>query len=328
MCFSKVTFFLCVFITLLFALFSSSSLSAVINCRPEMGDSINIDVSFDISSNSSSIEIGKELASASSDWYSMRCNFTAGTAAVNTVYFKNMMPNAIKSMLTNSGVKITQRQRLGNTGTVTITDSTVPNLYVFNRTEGAGTNVGFGFGYQFTAIKGPNALKPFDTGVFLLGTHINGQGTELGVPVYLRVLGKLTLLCPAPAVNITASNGGSVNFDTISPKQMNAGDVVSRTFNLGMSVPQDCETGLNISVRFEPNNNTVLGGKYLDMGNGLQTLLTRNSTDINYNESYSIGEIMPQSPISVPFTATLSKIAGSTIASGPFSKTVRVVVSY
>ncbi|WP_336844665.1 hypothetical protein [Providencia rettgeri] len=107
-----------------------------------------------------------------------------------------------------------------------------------------------------------------------------------------------------------------------------AGDVVSRTFNLGMSVPQDCETGLNISVRFEPNNNTVLGGKYLDMGNGLQTLLTRNSTDINYNESYSIGEIMPQSPISVPFTATLSKIAGSTIASGPFSKTVRVVVSY
>ncbi|MEQ5202320.1 fimbrial protein, partial [Providencia rettgeri] len=131
-----------------------------------------------------------------------------------------------------------------------------------------------------------------------------------------------------PAVNITASNGGSVNFGTISPKQMNTGEVVSRTFNLGMSVPQDCETGLNISVRFEPNNNTVLGGKYLDMGNGLQTLLTRNSTDINYNESYSIGEIMPQSPISVPFTATLSKIAGSTIASGPFSKTVRVVVSY
>ena len=30
------------------------------------------------------------------------------------------------------------------------------------------------------------------------------------------------------------------------------------------------------TVRFEPNNNTVLGGKYLDMGNGLQTLLTRN----------------------------------------------------
>ncbi|MEQ5205258.1 fimbrial protein, partial [Providencia rettgeri] len=131
-----------------------------------------------------------------------------------------------------------------------------------------------------------------------------------------------------PAVNITASNGGSVNFGTISPKQMNAGEVVSRTFNLGMSVPQDCETGLNISVRFEPNNNTVLGGKYIDMGNGLQTLLTRNSTDISYDEDYNIGEVMPQSPINVPFTATLSKIAGSTIASGPFSKTVRVVVSY
>ncbi|MEX6398270.1 hypothetical protein AB6E88_14810 [Providencia hangzhouensis] len=64
-------------------------------------------------------------------------------------------------------------------------------------------------------------------------------------------------------MNITASNGGSVNFDSISPKQMNAGEVVSRTFNLGMSVPQDCETGLNISVRFEPNNNTVLGGNIL-----------------------------------------------------------------
>lgn len=328
MYFFKTIFSIYIFIALLFSLFSFSSSAAVINCNADSGGSINMDVSFEINSTGST-STGTELGSAISAWYSMRCDFTAGTEAVNTVYFKNMMPNTIKDMLINSGVKITQRQRIGSTqnNTVTITDSTVPNLYTFSKTA-AGTNVGFSFGYQFTAIKNTNALKPFDTGVFLLGTHINGQGTELGVPVYLRISGKLTLLCPSPAVNITTSNGGSVNFDTISPKQMNAGEVVSRNFNLGMSVPQDCETGLNVSMRFEPNNNTVLGGKYLDMGNGLQTLLTRNSTDINYNESYNIGEIMPQSPVSVPFTATLSKIAGSTIASGPFSKTVRVVVSY
>lgn len=328
MYFFKTIFSMYIFIALLFSLFSSSSSAAVINCHAGSGGSINMDVSFEISSNGSTAT-GTELGSATSTWYSMRCDFTAGTEAVNTVYFKNTMPNTIKDMLVNSGVKITQRQRIGSTqnNTVTITDSTVPNLYTFSTTA-AGTDIGFSFGYQFTAIKNTNALKPFDTGVFLLGTHINGQGTELGVPVYLRISGKLTLLCPSPAVNITTSNGGRVNFDTISPKQMNAGDVISRTFNIGMSVPQDCMTGLNVSMRFEPNNNTVLGGKYLDMGNGLQTLLTRNSTDINYNESYNIGEIMPQSPVSVPFTATLSKIAGSTIASGPFSKTVRVVVSY
>ncbi|MEY0051684.1 fimbrial protein [Providencia rettgeri] len=239
------------------------------------------------------------------------------------------MPTAIKTLLINSGVSVTQQNAISSPSPVTITNPTVPNIYLgyWSQPE-TGITRNIAFMYNFYVYKGANALKPFDTGLFLLGTHVDYLGKDLGGPTYVRIKGNLTLLCPAPAVNITASNGGSVNFDSISPKQMNAGEVVSRTFNLGMSVPQDCETGLNISVRFEPNNNTVLGGKYLDMGNGLQTLLTRNSTDINYNESYSIGEIMPQSPINVPFTATLSKIAGSTIASGSFSKTVRVVVSY
>ncbi|WP_368924743.1 fimbrial protein [Providencia sp. 1709051003] len=324
--FNKINSFAILFLFLL----SFQSVAAVNNCIPSSGTTtIEQELTFDITNSSTSIPNGTLLTSALSSYISVRCEFTGSSSTTNAVYFKNTMPTAIKTLLINSGVSVTQQNAISSPSPVTITNPTVPNIYLgyWSQPE-TGITRNIAFMYNFYVYKGANALKPFDTGLFLLGTHVDYLGKDLGGPTYVRIKGNLTLLCPAPAVNITASNGGSVNFDSISPKQMNAGEVVSRTFNLGMSVPQDCETGLNISVRFEPNNNTVLGGKYLDMGNGLQTLLTRNSTDINYNESYSIGEIMPQSPINVPFTATLSKIAGSTIASGPFSKTVRVVVSY
>lgn len=312
--------------TILFLfLLSFQSVAAVNNCVPSSGaTSIEQELTFDITNSSASIPNGSLLASADAAM-SVMCEFTGSSSAANAVYFKNTMPTAIKTLLINSGVKVVQVNAVSDPDPVTITDPTVPNIYLGSWNGGI---INIALWYNFYVYKGANALKPFDTGLFLLGTHVDYLGRDLGGPVYVRIKGDLTLLCPTPAVNITASNGGSVNFGTISPKQMNAGEVVSRTFNLGMSVPQDCETGLNISVRFEPNNNTVLGGKYLDMGNGLQTLLTRNSTDISYDEDYNIGEVMPQSQINVPFTATLSKIAGSTIASGPFSKTVRVVVSY
>lgn len=279
--------------------------------------------------NNSSIAPGTELASAPSSFVSLRCNFTGSVAEPNHVYFKNMASPEIKALLVNSGVVVTQQLLVGAGIVATITDSNVPNLDLgYWQQQGAVTSIGIAIRYNFIVKKGSNALKPFDTENFLLGYHVDYLDNYLGAPVYVRIVGNLTLLCPTPAVNINTSNGGSVNFGTISPQQMNAGEVVSRTFNIGMSVPQDCETGLNVSVRFEPNNNTVLGNKYLDMGNGLQTLLKSNSTEINYDQNYVVGEILPQNPVSVPYTAILSQIPGSTISSGPFSKTIRVVVSY
>lgn len=109
---------------------------------------------------------------------------------------------------------------------------------------------------------------------------------------------------------------------------MASGEMITRPFNLVMAVPQDCETGLNISARFESNNNAFLDDKYLDMGNGLRASLKRNSTDVKFNDTYEIGHIMPQTPVSIPYTATLSQIPGSSITSGSFSKTIRIVVSY
>lgn len=58
-------------------------------------------------------------------------------------------------------------------------------------------------------------------------------------------------------------------------------------------------------------------------------LLVKGSAgDVNYGENYAVGEILPTAPVSLPYTATLTKIPGSTITSGPFSKTIRVIVSY
>lgn len=313
-----------------FSFLSFNAFGSVTNCQPVSGaEYIQQDITFNITSSSTSITSGTTLASALSSYVSLKCDFTGSVATPNHVYFKNVVPAQTKSLLIDSGVTVTQQNAVSGGTIATITNSSVPNLDLGAWLQpSSGTSVSFLTMYRFAVLKGSNALKPFDTGVFLLGYHEDYQAKYIGAPVYIRIVANLTLLCPAPAVSVTASNGGSVNFGTISPKQMNAGEVVSRTFNLGMAVPQDCETGLNVSVRFEPNNNTILGGKYLDMGNGLQTMLQSGSTEINYSQNYAIGEILPQSPVSVPYTAILNKVPGSTISSGPFSKTIRVVVSY
>lgn len=304
----------------------------VTNCRPSssLASQIDMDLAFNITSNTSAISPGTVLTSAQSGITSIACEFTGSNATQNAVYFKNTMPASIKTLLKGSGVDVLQRYSIGGDGTeVNITDSTVPNLYIGSWEQPTtGNSTAFAMRYFFTAKKGATALKPFDTGKFLLGYHVNYQGVSIGAPVYLRIVGNLTLLCPTPAVNIAATNGGSVNFGTLSPQQMNSGAAISKSFNLNMAVPLDCETGLNIAVRFDANNNTILDNKYLDMSNGLQVLLKNSLGDVNYGEYYTVGEVLPSSPVSLPYTAILTKIPGSTITSGPFSKTIRVIVSY
>lgn len=318
------------FIMLGFVFLSFNVSASVSNCRTNSGpDYIQQDIKFDITSSNSSMATGTQLASATSSFVSFSCDFTGTVAAPNHVYFKNTVPPEIKTLLTNSGVTVTQRSAIGGGIAVTITNPSVPNIDLGYWSQPAtGVTKSIGIMYNFSVNKGNNPLKSFDTGSFLLGYHEDYQGKYLGVLVYAHIVGNLTLLCPTPAVNLSVSQGGSIEFNTVSPKQMNAGESISRPFHLMMAVPPDCETGLNVSVRFEPNNNTILGGKYLDMGNGLQTMLQSGSTEINYSQNYAIGEILPQSPVSVPYTAILNKVPGSTISSGPFSKTIRVVVSY
>lgn len=305
------------------------------NCKPEEdffgGQSINMDLALNITSNTSAISPGTVLARTYSPFGSIACDFTGSNVTQNSVYFKNTMSASIKSQLRDSGVDILQEVGIGSDGTVVnIVNSTVSNLWLGNWSQPpmGNNNIAFSIRYLFTAQKGAATLKPFDTGMFLLGHHVDYQGVNIGVPVYLRIVGNLTLLCPTPAVNISATNGGSVNFGTLSPQQMNSGEAISRTFNLNMSVPADCQTGLNISVRLDPNNNTILENKYLDMSNGLQVLLKNSMGDVNYGENYTVGEVLPSSPVSLPYTAILTKVPGSTITSGPFSKTIRIIVSY
>lgn len=316
------------FIIFIFLSFNVSA--AVSNCQTNSGPGyIAQDITFNITSSNSSMATGTQLASSTSSFISFSCDFTGTVAAPNHIYFKNTVPPEIKALLINNGVTVTQRSAIGGDITATITNPSVPNIDLGYWSQPAtGVTRTIGIMYNFSVNKGSNALKSFDTGSFLLGYHEDYQGKYLGVIVYAHIVGNLTLLCPTPAVNLSVSQGGSIEFNSVSPKQMNAGESISRPFHLMMAVPPDCETGLNVSVRFEPNNNTILGGKYLDMGNGLQTMLQSGSTEINYSQNYTIGEILPQSPVSVPYTAILNKVPGSTISSGPFSKTIRVVVSY
>lgn len=298
---------------------------AVSNCHTSLGNSLELDLIFSITSNTAAITPGTQLVSQQSQILGFTCTFPEGSDLERAVFFKSTLPESTKEMLINSGVEVYQRYSLGSTTDVNITASTTPSILLGNWSSG---NIGLGIRYFFTVKKGANALKPFDTGRVLIGHHTNYLGDNIGAPVYARFKGELTLLCPSPEVNIIASNGGSVGFGTVSPQRMNAGDAVSKSFNLNMAVNPGCETGLNVSVRFEPNNNTILENKYLDMGNGLQVLLNNTQGDVSYNEIYPVGELLPNTPVNLPYTATLTKIPGSSIASGPFSKTIRVVVSY
>lgn len=302
-------------------------MAAITDCRSaSMGDAVELSINFDINNASSAITPGTVLATARSNLFGINCIITGDN---NAVYFKNMMPENIKAMLIQSGVDVTLQQNIGSGEVVTITNPVVPLTYIGTWGKKPDQpDIGIGLRYSFTVMKGQNALKPFDTGFFLLGHHVDSQGNNIGGYIYLRIVGKLTLLCPSPMVNISSSNGGVVDFGMISPAQMNNGQAISKSFTLGLTVPPECQTGLNISVRFEPNGNAVLGDKYLDMGNGLQMLLRDGSTDIHYEQPYVVGEVLPMAPVNIPYTAILSKIPGANIASGSFSRTIRVIVSY
>jgi len=300
--------------------------AAVSNCRPTLGEHFDVFISFDITNNTTAITPGTTLGSQGSSILSLRCDFTGQN---NNIYFRSAMPENIRNMLTGNGVEIFQRYTLGGGVDYNITQPVHSDIFVgYWNQPNVGLEVGIGLRYTFTVKKGAGDLKPFDTGVFLLGYHVNEERENIGLPIYARFVGNLTLLCPTPKVDITSSNGGSVNFGTISPQNMRSGGVVSKAFNLNMKVNPECETGLNISVRFEPNNNTILDNKNLDLGNGLQVLLKNSNGDVEYDESYSVGDLMPFTPIDQPYTATLSHIPGRDIVSGPFTKTIRVVVSY
>jgi len=313
------------FIMTLCILGISQAFATATNCQPSaMGDHIDLYIGFDITNNTTTIAPGTILASQQSSFIGLICHFTGER---NNIYFRSAMPENIRDMFTSNGVEIFQRYNVGGTIDYNITQPGHSDILLGSWGEGTNGN-GFGIRYMFTVKKGAANLKPFDTGVFQLGYHINEEGQNIGAPIYARFVGNLTLLCPTPKVDITASNGGSVNFGTISPQDMRSGGVVSKALNLNMKVNPECETGLNISVRFEPNNSTVLDNKNLDMENGLQVLLSNSSGDVNYNESYFVGDLQPFVPVNLPYTATLSHIPGRDIVSGPFSKTIRVVVSY
>ena len=311
----------------IFLLASGQVFATATNCRPTaLGDHIDLQISFDITNNTTAIVPGTTLASMQSAFIGLRCQFTAEPSSI---YFRSSMPENIRSMLIESGVDIFQRYTVGSSTDFNIIQSDSSDILLGEWSpEFPDLELSFGIRYLFTVKKGAAALKPFDTGVFLLGFHVNEEGDNIGAPIYARFIGNLTLLCPTPKVNIVASNGGSVNFGTVTPKELYEGSSVSQSFNLKMAVTPDCETGLNISVRFESNSNPVLDRKNLDMGNGLQVLLNNSNGNIDYDELYSVGELMPFTPVNLPYTATLSHIPGRDIVSGPFSKTIRVVVSY
>lgn len=297
-------------------------------CQPVYAaDHLETFMNFNINSNTNAITPNKILATDETPFLPIKCLMNGKN---HKAYFKITMPENIRNMLLDSGVEVYQKfTSRAPEEEHNITLPSVPNFTVINLNEEVKNEwTGFVIRYLFTLKKGNSALKPFDTGVFLLGYHINDLGINIGAPIYARFLGNLTLLCPTPNVNIVASNGGSVNFGNITPQELQTGSTISKNFNLNMTVPPDCETGLNISVRFEPNNNTLLDNKKLDMDNGLQMQLSNSNGDVNYNEPQFVGELPPSTPLNLSYGATLSHIPGRQIVSGPFSKTIRVVVSY
>lgn len=310
--------------------FSFNAFAEVKNC--ELSSAIHEELQFEITNSSGNISQGTSLASAMTQIFGLSCEFTGTRKIDNYIFFLNETPPDIKAQLINSGVTLEQHQIIGDSsGWVDVTAADTAPILIGSwlpKPPLTSEVINIGLKYNFEVKKGSKPLKPFDTGFFLLGNHVNSFSQPLNSPIYIRVIGNLTLLCPAPTITVTTQNGGEVNFGTITQKRIDAGEVITRPFSLGMSIPDDCETGLNVSFRLDPNNNTILENKYLDMDNGLQTVIKHNSTDLNFGQVYPIGNIMPKNPITVPYTATLSKIPGAELKPGAFSKTIRIIASY
>ncbi len=147
---------------------SFQSVAAVNNCIPSSGaTTIEQELTFDITNSSTSIPNGTLLTSALSSYISVRCEFTGSSSTTNAVYFKNTMPTAIKTLLINSGVSVTQQNAISSPSPVTITNPTVPNIYLgyWSQPE-TGITRNIAFMYNFYVYKGQTLLNLLIQGYF------------------------------------------------------------------------------------------------------------------------------------------------------------------
>ncbi|EPL9569000.1 fimbrial protein [Providencia rettgeri] len=292
------------------------------NCTPNGGHGWNPAplINIDMNTTLGSIPAGTTLGSASTGFFSWKCNFS-GSVADRTVYFRNQTPASTKAYMLSNGVRL--YQHIYQNEEVEITASSTPRIKVGYWNQG---QFSIGFLYIYTLRRGVGPLKSFDTGLFTVGTHEDGTGRGFGDIYRAQIVGKLVNYCPTPIV--TMSNK-VVDFKELTPEQFDKGKTVKENFNLALTPISTCEAALEVSVAFQSNSG-VVNKKYLMFDNGLQIAITDKSLgqEINFDQYYYKGQISQQKPGNFQYSAELSNKSNGVIKPGPFSNTVNVLFSY
>lgn len=307
------------------AMLLTQSVWASVVCTGATPARENIDLDFTITSNTANPPAGTVLSKAMSGVSIADCRFSGASAQERTVYFVNVLDANTKQLLRNSGIKVTQvGYNQDNRGPVDITAPSVPDLALAYWAAGT---VNIGAFYKFEAIKyGSSAMYPIETGYVPLGYHTDFQGRKLGPQMYyFRMSTKMINLCPSPIITISSDQAGNtVNYGTMTASDFSEGKLVSKPFNLALRL-SSCQIALSISVKFSDGSNTK---EYTVLDNGLRLAILDAGQPVTFNKAYPKGSISPDSTKTINYRGRLSNPTNSPIKEGPFSKTVRVTVSY
>lgn len=259
------------------------------------------------------------------------CNFSnVNSAEDRTLKFLIVIPANIQNLIDNSGIDFAMNSNVYNYDEINLTK--VNNNYSINLARWDKKQITMASMFTYTLKRNAKELRSFETGDFTIGNHYTGNNGKISDNMLLPVLGanikaERINLCPNPSVSM---NNKTVDFNILNAKDFIAGNTVKDNFNLNVNVPQDCETGLDISVTFNSSNGTLVNKKYLLLDNGLQATITDNdlNQEIEFGVPYRKGIITTQKPGNFNYNVELSRESGKNLTAGEFSKTVNVLFTY
>ncbi|WP_336298136.1 MULTISPECIES: hypothetical protein, partial [Providencia] len=292
------------------------------DCVPNGGHNWNPSplINIDMNTTPGSVPAGTLLGTASTGFFSWRCNFSGNTQD-RMIYFVNQTPATTKAYLLSNGVRL--YQYTDRNKPVEITATNTPRIEVGYWNPGQ-YNIAFIYIYELKRGVGP--LKSFDTGLFTVGYHVDGTGRNFGDIYRAQIVGKLVNYCPTPIVRMSDK---VVDFKELTAENFEGGQIVRENFSLDLVPDSTCEAALEVSVAFQSNSG-VVNKKYIVFDNGLQAAITdrSNNQQVAFDQYYYKGSISKQQPGYFPYSVELSKKDAEAIKSGQFSNTVNVLFTY
>lgn len=136
-----------------------------------------------------------------------------------------------------------------------------------------------------------------------------------------------------PCVMDISVTPDTIDFNKISVSDLDKGIKIKRSFSTLIQKSKGCtsnsSSSFSLNMFFEPVNPVINADGSLSLNNGLGlSVLESNGTAVAYNSALKVDNIKVGSILKKDFTASLQKISGQDIKTGPFSADVVVRLNY